>query len=1504
MVDARRVMPSGRRTTPSHRRNVRLPFGGVRTAGKGFAIDVWRIRSLAVAVAALGGLVAGASLAGAQSVAPDNSPHLVLVPDSARAVAALERTNARTVASYDAFKLVEARGDDEASLRAAGADRRDDMRDVSLPGGSFDPLRRRDSLAAKGAAEPDEVLALVQFTGPVKDEWVERLRDSGARVVQYVPQNAYLVHASGEEVGRLAALVGTDPAVRAVTRVTGAEKQSEELPAAGSRLVAVQTLAGAEGADARRTVAAGGRPARADSSIGGLATQFVSLSAAEIDALAADPTVVSVTPYSMPELLDERSAQIVAGNLTPAGLPSGPGYLSWLASSGFDGATIDEFVIDVADTGLDTGSASAPGHPDFYVNGVKPGTSRVAYARDWTSDPSANDCSGHGTNVASIAAGYGAGTGSLNQDGAGFKYGMGAAPRAIIGGSKIFACDGTFLSNARLSDVASAAYGSDARISNHSWGNQDLGAYSPDSREFDFLARDAQASVSGDQELVEVVAAGNDGGQGWGTVASPGTAKNVITVGASENRRPLGQITCGLDDGGADQPGDVIDFSSRGPTLDGRLKPDVVAPGTRIVGAAPQPGSGYTGSGVCLPSFPSGNSFYSLQSGTSQATPAVSGAAALIRDWFDREHGDPPSPALTKAIMVGSAADLAGGDNGKDDVIASAPNADEGWGRAHLGAALDDTEHDYTDQDVVLGASGDRFARAYEVADPSKPLKVTLAWTDAPGAVGADPALVNDLDLVVRQGGRTYKGNVLAGGHSITGGDADRRNNLESVALPEGTGRFSVEVLGTNIAGDGVPDSGDANDQDFALVVSNAQRVQNPVLAPEQASLTDPAPAGDGDNFLEPDEPFRLGVSLRNGGDANASNVNGTISGPGLSFTQNTAGWPNIAQGAAATNTSPYLGKLAADATCGADITATLALATGQGSAAVPVTLPTGEPGLSQTNARNHSPALDIPDGASAGVTSTIGVNTPGRVKDLNVTLGNLAHTWVGDLVIELTSPAGTTVRLVDHPGGPDNGGNNFINTTFDDEAATNISAASAPYTGSFRPQTDQLSRFDGEQRQGTWTLRVRDLFSGDTGELSSWQMTSSRAICDFADQTAPETSITGGPSGLTVSRSASFTFASSEPGSVFTCSLDGTPVADCNSPRAFSGLRDGTHTFRVQARDSADNLDLSAAVRSWTIDGTAPGVSLTAPRAGAVLRDSRPQLTGSAGVAARDASSVTVKLWRGTLASGLPAQTLSVPRDGASGAWATRPAELGDGTWTARAEQRDAPGNTGVSSAVTFRVDTAGPPTAARPAFALIPTESDLADARRNRLTVLAGCGRAACRVSADLRAGGRRPRVLGRASASLGAQSSKAIRVKLTRQGRTALRRGSRLKAKLRVTVSGTPVAISKSLVLRKIDMRRMVRRGLPFAGRCSESCSIAASLLMKARDAVRHGLPAPGSQAVAVGTASSATSSKLALRLRKPSLKRLLRDRRLSLTVKATVTGRSGLSHSPAYRLTVRR
>ena len=125
-------------------------------------------------------------------------------------------------------------------------------------------------------------------------------------------------------------------------------------------------------------------------------------------------------------------------------------------------------------------------------------------------------------------------------------------------------------------------------------------------------------------------------------------------------------------------------------------------------------------------------------------------------------------------------------------------------------------------------------------------------------------------------------------------------------------------------------------------------------------------------------------------------------------------------------------------------------------------------------------------DNNSGGISTTLPVAIAGILKDVDVRINNLPHLG-GDLVIDITSPDGTRVVLAEHPGGPDNSGNNFTGTIFDDEASTNISAGTPPYTGSFKPQNDQLSRFDGKQQQGTWTLRVRDLFAGDVGTINDW---------------------------------------------------------------------------------------------------------------------------------------------------------------------------------------------------------------------------------------------------------------------------------------------------------------------------------------------------------------------------------------------------------------------------------
>ena len=1050
----------------------------------------------------------------AERSAPGTAPHLFSVPSDGPAAVALARTQARVVAHYAEFTLVVAEGDDATRLRRAGADQRDDMREVRLGGQVLDPLRDRAPLAAKRRAPQRPGLAVVQFVGPIKDAWLDRLRSTGVRVVTYMAENGYLVRGSAEELAAVGALVGADATVRAAVPFTAADKLGAGVRSEGRQRLAVQSLSGGDGSPARGQVDELGRKLHGTSAVGPFRTQYVELDAADTAALARDPGVISIQPAPEPRLSDEVADQIVAGALSGPNplIPTGPGYLAFYDALGLGTGTFP-FVIDVTDEGIDVGS-TATGQADFHVDGDVDEASRIAYAQDFTSDPDARDCGGHGTLNASIIGGFNNGTGSTVEDGSGFNYGLGVAPRAQLGASKIFLCSsGAFGLMGTVTALTSGSYANGARIANHSWGSNTGGAYTAIAQEFDALVRDAQPGTSGNQEMVEVAAAGN-GGAAANTVASLGAAKNVIAVGAAESVRtgpspsPPGTDGCGITNPGADDAHDIIGFSARGPTDDGRIKPDVVGPGTHVTGTQSD-AAGYNGSGVCTPAFPTGSTLYSLSSGTSHSTPVVTGMAALFREWFRRNRGGGttvPSPALTKATLANAATDLDGGDGTGGHI----PNNSQGWGLGNLARALDNGPRFFLDEQTTFGATGEEQGRTFRVEDPSKPVRVTLAWTDSPGPTVGN-SFVNNLDLTVVTGAGTFKGNVFAAGVSTPGGTADPRNNLESVYLPGGTsGNFSVAVTAANIAGDGVPNSGDGTDQDFALVVSNAVEVITPVFAREGTTV---APVGgDEDTAIEPGERFSVSQGIKNIGTAAGTGILGALDGSApVTITDGSAAWPDLTKGQSALNSDALEGRVDPGATCGAPVTLTLAIASTEGaSTTVPVTF---VPGSGPATARNSADVPKaIPDNSPAGTTSTLAVADPGTILDANVRIGNLTHTWVGDLKLELTSPTGTIVVLADRPGGTANSGDNFTGTDFDDEASVAIGAAgtAAPYTGSFRPQADQLSRFDGESQQGTWTLKVSDLAGVDTGNLNAWGLDIATGVCDFAPPAAP-----GQPTGL-----------------------------------------------------------------------------------------------------------------------------------------------------------------------------------------------------------------------------------------------------------------------------------------------------------------------------------------------------------------------------------------------------
>eukprot|EP00286_Rhodomonas_abbreviata_P000440 CAMPEP_0181291096 /NCGR_PEP_ID=MMETSP1101-20121128/1777_1 /TAXON_ID=46948 /ORGANISM="Rhodomonas abbreviata, Strain Caron Lab Isolate" /LENGTH=1598 /DNA_ID=CAMNT_0023395449 /DNA_START=240 /DNA_END=5032 /DNA_ORIENTATION=- len=281
----------------------------------------------------------------------------------------------------------------------------------------------------------------------------------------------------------------------------------------------------------------------------------------------------------------------------------------------------------------------------------------------------------------------------------------------------------------------------------------------------------------------------------------------------------------------------LTDFSSRGPTPDGRLKPDVVAPAENIRTAT-------TSDGVDANQCAVG-----ATSGTSMAAAFVAGAAALVRQYFreghygslesgGREEGSfAPSAALVKAMILNSGQPLRFVPTEKVQSLGqikgfvpqkTLPQVEQGYGLVQLDKVLDWKVGD-SDKDAPQGLvvrdrevmhDGGLFTMCVERTSAVEPLKVTLVWTDPPGAPVAVAVLVNDLDLTVTG----PEGNVLLGNHRVSR-DAmngehhalDKENNNEQVTVSgSDVGEFRIRVLGADVP---------QGPQKFSLVLSGSMRV-------------------------------------------------------------------------------------------------------------------------------------------------------------------------------------------------------------------------------------------------------------------------------------------------------------------------------------------------------------------------------------------------------------------------------------------------------------------------------------------------------------------------------------------------------------------------------------------------------------------------------------------------------------------------------------------------------
>lgn len=763
----------------------------------------------------------------------------------------LSDASAEILADYGPSVLVQADDEGIETLRRQGLRLRVTEKPETFRVEAFEvsPQRVAQPASIELAAVGGLQAYVLDVAGPLHPQWLERVESLGGELVEQLDEDHHLVRVNASGAASLAAENWVDAllpyyaALKIDPSLLTQETQAALAVPQGLTALALEEHIAPSQPSGDLLMA---RPETSHTDPGNATVQLfhgVDPSAAvkeRLEALGIE--VVAVEPESLRiEASPEQLATIAEMPEVRRIDPYAPFRLANNVATGLTKADVlhNHLNLDgggqavaVADTGLDTG-LDATLMADFQ--------GRVVSISALGRPGNASDPDGHGTHVAGSVLG----DGSLSN---GTVKGLAPAARLIFQ-SVLDSSGGLGGLDVGLARLFREARNLGAHIHTNSWGRDTDGAYDPDSEVADRFSFE-------NREFLILFAAGNEAPR---RVGSPGSAKNVLTVGASESRRTLPpsvrfpaspRVPSGFSLPGIDLQADneahIANFSCPGPARANRRKPDLVAPGTWILStrsSLAEADTGPDGFGVS-PLFPNGTGdesgvpshgeavglglpgrqirgagdsntpplpagapagaveHYMYESGTSMATPITAGACALVRQHLTRDLGHGPSAALLKALVINGALDLGPGVSAMS----------QGWGRLNLETTLlPPGGLVFSDSLGQALATGGLFTEDLEVLAPGAPLVMTLVWRDFPGAALQNRLL---LRLIEASTGQETEAEPIAA----------IRNNVQKIAVDAVPGRYRVEVEAISV-NKGIPEFLPALRQDFALVVAGARRV-------------------------------------------------------------------------------------------------------------------------------------------------------------------------------------------------------------------------------------------------------------------------------------------------------------------------------------------------------------------------------------------------------------------------------------------------------------------------------------------------------------------------------------------------------------------------------------------------------------------------------------------------------------------------------------------------------